>query len=504
MRYSALVRKLVAASERARWNNEDIADVLKERCTADSDIIRQTLMNAVCDPRFKMHIGAVKSWRTMAVSMLERLASRLESKNILTEDIAVDEMNEILNWWIATIVNLVEQSEGKLHFVDHKEASKEDEMKDAIDNFLKSSAGGEDDDEPELVWDGVNADDSEGGVPGISEEETEQNDNMSEGKDQEEDYTDKEQDPIEQKEPNNNDKVYNPGWGWGSGSVQAIERQFLTHVPPSIIELARRIGRSSESPREPQGKFLSASKSDIAGITTGNDINCVLPSELALMANPVTENIFYKNYVTHSLQLFASASHSIKGDKHHDGPIIICLDTSSSMTGTPMTVAAAITFAICIIAQRRNRPVVVVKYSNSYDSFSLKNLEADKQPLMNFLSQAEMGGNNENAMFKWLFNELLPNDSICQNGDILCISDFGWVPIFSDVMELINRQKAKKMRFYGLNIQNDLFDNSNLLLGLPVDKSVTTKDYFGPQDVCDSLWEYSGGVCKETDKASGK
>lgn len=53
-KYSSLIRKLVDSVAEAESRNEDVADVLKNRCFNDTDIVRQTLMNAVCDPRFKL------------------------------------------------------------------------------------------------------------------------------------------------------------------------------------------------------------------------------------------------------------------------------------------------------------------------------------------------------------------------------------------------------------------------------------------------------------------
>ena len=94
-----------------------------------------------------------------------------------------------------------------------------------------------------------------------------------------------------------------------------------------------------------------------------------------------------------------------------------------------------------------------------------------------------MGGNDENAMFEWLFTEILPKEGTFQTADILCISDFGWVNIDSYVKEMINVQKAAGMKFYGLNVCGAFGSWRNM--------------YNCPMSVCDSLWEYSNGQCFE-------
>lgn len=475
MKYSALIRKLVKASEECAWAGTDIADILKERCTSDKDIIRQTLMNAVCDPRFRMHIGIIPSWRQHASQWLGGLAEQLESVADLTESVALVKMDERLDSWIDfTFLQLDQKQNSRLAF--ETAPTPEEQMRYAVEEFVS----GQDtvhEEQNNLSWLSI-------------ESETDPSSDDSSRHAESDGNKDSQTMPY----PSQDNKTNKFGIGGGAGMRQKQEQTLLTRVPPTLIELARRIGRSTLSGGETNGKFLRASKSDIAGIMTGNDLNCILPSELALMAAKQTENIFYKNYVTRSLQLFASASYESHGKKHHDGPIIICLDTSSSMHGEPMAVAAALTFAICIIAQRRKRPVVVVKYSNSHEYFILSNLDKDKKPLLAFLSELGMGGNDENGMFKWLFGELLTDTSNYQNGDVLCVSDFGWMPITQDVMEIITRQKKNGMKFYGLNVLTD----SNMEFCSILQNMYDYSDEYSPKQVCDSLWEYHNGICRET------
>ena len=50
------------------------------------------------------------------------------------------------------------------------------------------------------------------------------------------------------------------------------------------------------------------------------------------------------------------------------------------------------------------------------------------------------------------------------------------------------REKAKSVKFYGLNVENHNDSNPSFQPNIQI---------VGPKDVCDSLWEYSNGVCKE-------
>ena len=128
--------------------------------------------------------------------------------------------------------------------------------------------------------------------------------------------------------------------------------------------------------------------------------------------------------------------------------------------------------------------------------FTLHNIEQQRKDLLSFLSTAELAGNDENSLFQWLFNDVLPYDGDYDCADILCISDFGWTPIEDDVMSLIKEEKAKGVMFYGLNIAKG--DEQESFYGYDFNNAFGMENNNGtPKDVCDSLWEYRNGVCKQ-------
>lgn len=526
MRYTALIHHLLVASEEAKWTNTDVAERLRDRCVDGINIIRETLMNSVCDPRFKMHVDVIPGWRRLAQQHLEAFAGRLMSINGLDEARAYYEMNEMLDQWLTKAATIAE--EYNRESISYTEIPKDKQSKDyqylkkALERYVyddedeiykQQSEDELDDLLSQLSWD----DGSESlEVPGDDvdrEADYEENEDRDQGDDLDE-SDEEEQDMTADGTDNNKNKIRNKrkpsplnggngsqgmGLGGGRGAKVELQNRFLSNVPPSLIKLAKLIGRSGDNVFESSGSFVSASKSDIAGITTGDDLSSLLPSELALLSEPATRDIFYKNFVTKRLQVFASASRGHKGKKKHDGPIVICLDTSSSMHGEPVLVAKALTLAICIIAQRRKRKVLVIKYSYDHDLFRLHNIERDKKSLLDFLGEAEMGGNDENRMFQWLFDEIMPYEGDYSSADILCISDFGWSPISEEVMEKIENEKQKGMTFYGLNIL------SSEMGEFMRDHMVDQDDYPGsPSSVCDSLWEYENNVCKETKKKRAK
>lgn len=555
MRYTALIHHLLVASAEAKRTDTDVAERLKGVCVNGINLVRETLMNSVCDPRFKMHVEVIPGWRKLAQRHLENFAERLMNVNGLDESRAYCEMDEMLDQWLTLATTVAEEHDR--NNVSYTEIPKdkndkcyqyikrnleryvygddeelfEEQDEDDFGNILPGLSWGGADDSAEVEADGQeefpmffagdrktllnkdeekkvgfahndegNNDDANGG----SEEYEEQ------GGDGDGDDEDENSGPYSRsgkREQKNNRETplkqgkgsQRMGIGGGAGSKVELQNRFLSHVPQSLIELAKRIGRSGNNIYETPGSFVSSSKSDIAGITTGDDLSNLLPSELAMLAEPTTRDIFYRNFVTKRLQVFASQSSGMKGKKKHDGPIVICLDTSSSMQGEPVLVAKALSIAICIIAQRRKRKVLVVKYSSTHDLFRLHNIEHDKKDLLDFLGEAEMGGNDEDSMFRWLFDDIMPFEGDYSTADILCISDFGWAHISAEVMEKINAEKQKGMTFYGLNI----VDSSTMGQYMMEHMEEMSEFPDSPANVCDSMWEYCNGICKETKKIEG-
>ncbi|MCM1502082.1 MAG: hypothetical protein NC115_05380 [Bacteroidales bacterium] len=272
----------------------------------------------------------------------------------------------------------------------------------------------------------------------------------------------------------------------GMAKPRSAEADYLRAIDHDIVRLAEMIGRSGAAPENETGRFLRSGKSDIAGITIGNDLNSLLPSELALLAGQQTENIFYKKYIQNRLQVFASASHSVKDGKAQCGPIFMCIDTSGSMQGEPEKLAKTLALAIAIVAQRKHRPLVIVNYSCSLSFFVLRNLKCQRQKLLKFLSNSYDGGNDENLLFNFIFHDLpkLPKykalSRYFEGDDLVIISDFEWSRLSPETKAILAEQRKNGMRFYGLGI--------NVRAGI---YSEYADDGFGFFYDCDCQYSYS-------------
>ena len=447
MKYSRFIKTLVDGSVDAKLDGYDLKDALDSR-DIGSDIVRRTLAKAVCDMRFQGTVRAAESWRNAARGQLEDFAQALMTAPDLDGKDAEKRLDEFLSDYFFNAVMNVQDKPGPLPAGTEEE--EEGEMEggkglDAMSEAYREMQGGRDDD-------GQPDDSPKGGRGALSRE-----------------------------------------------AEQRVQTRFLRSIPDSLVRLAKLIGRSGQSEISSSGRFLTAAKSDIAGITVGNDLNCLLPSEIALLACPSTQDIFYRNYVEKRLQVFASASSSgtvTSTAARQDGPVIICLDTSGSMTGEPAEVARALTMAVTIVAQRRGRKVLVVKYADSHNFMAVKNLRKQRRSLLDYLSIYSGGGNNEDSMFYWLFSEVLPREAAdFSSADVLCVSDFFWAGISDEVFGMITENKEKGMKFYGLKVREDSPGlDLNLAMGMGLNLGMPP-GYHAPSEIIDSPWVWRQSAC---------
>ena len=450
-----MIRSMTLAVAVAKSSGNEISQFLQDRAEVEDDSVRRGVLKVMADKRFLDTVSPVMMWQEDASNELETLADMLESERVagcLTDERMDRLIEEFFSLWLV----LMERRK-RIY-----ESSRKARKKARMDLEGKLSTRGN---KPEDNGDNENEEGrNEGMRPNISV----LLDFLEDNYDEDDDFT---------------------GIGASDPKLEQQRREniYLRSIPESLKKLALLIGRAGEDVTETKGRFSVASKSDIEGITVGNNLSALLPSELVLLSEKATQDVFFMDFAKKRLQVFASASQASRPDDHNDGSVIICVDESSSMNGEPLQVAIQLAYAVTIIAKRRHREVLIVAYSDSHKMMRVDSLGKDRSKLLEFLSKVSMRGNNENAMFEWLFQDILPREKKFDTADILCVSDFGWVEIDSFVKGLIEEQKASGMKFYGLNVcgafggWNDL-DDFGLL---------------GPMDVCDSVWEYSDGKCGE-------
>ena len=421
---------------------------------------QEAAVKVVSNPNFLAGRKRDGAWYARVESELEDFAARIDAMLNPTEDSINEEirqfLEELLNRNLGTDLKPGPQEKQEQ---EEEEEEDNEENDDIVDKEREDANSGEQNKIPDDITDLLEDLMKSIGRPDTGNEEDE-----------------------EKEKENETDNEEQFGIGAGNSKEENLRREnrFLRSIPKDLLKLAKLIGRSGSVDFKPSGHFPTAAKSDITGITIGDNLSSLLPSETALLSCPATQPTFYHNYVEKRLQIFASASSGNAPVTHQDGPVIICLDTSGSMRGEKVEIACNLTMAITIIAQRRKRDVLVVKYSDWHFLLKVTKLSRQREDLEKFLSSYQGRGNAENELFRWLFKDILPNEKAFDTADILCITDFGWKPLNDYTIKLIESFKRKGMIFYGLNVLG--FEKWSF-------DSMTT--------VCDSLWKWSSNHLEE-------
>lgn len=247
---------------------------------------------------------------------------------------------------------------------------------------------------------------------------------------------------------------------------------------PQIEKVVRQMGRVPNADGSSRmatvagtaHKMEHASGSDIEGVTIGNDLNAMLPSEAALYMDDELEDAFLYKFVRRRLQVFRYKSNLSKPARRlssvasrRQGPMIVCVDTSASMYGVPQRIAKSMLTALEETAERLHRDCFLIDFSVSvrpmdlmqrrkeqfYTSIGLKKEEYEfKRGELPFIG----GGTSARHMMDQMFALLDDGNGKYMNADVLWVSDF-LIP-FPDTSYLskIKTYRQTGTRFYGMRI----------------------------------------------------
>ncbi len=216
----------------------------------------------------------------------------------------------------------------------------------------------------------------------------------------------------------------------------------LLEKDESLQELAELLGKQSRSQsifeKEMREKVVlhsnwqpkKAYRGEINGLKYSNDISVALPSELSLMQNPALNKLFQlkfaqKQLLSYDYQIQEESSVESKEKeeveiekKEKKGPVIICVDTSGSMNGTPENIAKTITFALSKIAIEEDRKCYVISFSTDIQTLDLSDFSGNPiNKLVQFLKMSFNGGTDAVPALNQALKMLSENE--WKNADVL-------------------------------------------------------------------------------------
>lgn len=216
-------------------------------------------------------------------------------------------------------------------------------------------------------------------------------------------------------------------FGWGAGSAEGLKvkgtnRDFVDAMRqnPRLKKMMEAAGRLRARARTAKKSKTNRQPEKLVGITTGGDVARLLPSEIGLLASPTTENLLYRKLMERG-----ALQHELEGNESvSKGPIIFCIDESSSMRGAKDELAKAAALAMMELAGREKRAFALVHFDGQVTRVDHyrpgKAMGLDD--LLGMLLHFSGGGTSFKAPLRKAL-ELLRTDAKLGKADVILLTD---------------------------------------------------------------------------------
>lgn len=265
-------------------------------------------------------------------------------------------------------------------------------------------------------------------------------------------------------------------WGLMSGMWNTYDFERLRKLValqksyPDLVKAANAMGRiadddGNEKLKVSQGDQMPmehSTKSDIEGITVGNDISSLLPTELVNYVDDDMNSLFLYKFITQRLQVFKSQSNLLSPSRRlqlkkarQKGPMIVCLDTSGSMSGQKETIAHSLLIKLLELSTRQDRKLMLIAFSVSANPIDIRK---DRGKLLDFFKKTACGDTDATQMLTSACG-FLEKSPEYMNADLMLISDFEIPMVNEEMQKRIKAIQDSGTRFYGMQIgRSDNFE----------------------------------------------
>jgi uncharacterized protein with von Willebrand factor type A (vWA) domain len=252
---------------------------------------------------------------------------------------------------------------------------------------------------------------------------------------------------------------YGPGAGLGDSQMTTREKIALAQrvgQSQRLKQIAAVCGRFTRIALSVQYSKVQHPPDEITSITTGRELGRILPSEIALLTDPALEDLFFLKYAEGRLMQYDL----IGNERQGQGPIIVALDSSGSMTGdmggiTKEVWSKAVTLALLAIARLQRRDMTVIHFSGAGE-LSTYHFPKGKSGHADVIACVDHFYGGGTVFEPWMVQALSLVDQAAYNkADVICVSD-GLTSIEAQARaEWQRRREERGMRAYCVLIGTD-------------------------------------------------
>lgn len=251
-----------------------------------------------------------------------------------------------------------------------------------------------------------------------------------------------------------------PGIGWSTqpgvlhqAMIRHLDRlaKLLTQVK-GLQRIADTLGRLEDSNSERWWEL--GGSEEVVGVHMSGNVTLALPSEMGLLGEAATEDLFYQRWQERRLVSLELVGAGLEGraTPEERGPIIACVDTSGSMTGPAEAAAKALVLALCRTVLPQGRAVHLMAFGGpgELEELVLKTGHGGLESLLGFLAMSFDGGTDFDTPLAHAVDVLSAQE--WHAADILVVTDGQCVPS-PDVVESVHHAK----QHYGAKVVSVVF-----------------------------------------------
>jgi uncharacterized protein with von Willebrand factor type A (vWA) domain len=227
-----------------------------------------------------------------------------------------------------------------------------------------------------------------------------------------------------------------------------------------LKKLARMVGRMKFHALALRKKVFERSSEEVLEVERGDSIQRLLPHEMLTLHHPVLRKDFYRRFLDQEL-----IQYSLRGvEEKGKGPMVVCLDGSSSMSGDKEIWSKAVALTLLEIARKQRRLFRSICFSSAETPLQVLNLnprdryEIDPRTVMDLAEYFPGGGTDFQKPLDAALECL--RESRFKKGDIVFITD-GECQVDPEWAERFRAEKEK----LGFSLFSILIDVGSASLG---------------------------------------
>ena len=152
-------------------------------------------------------------------------------------------------------------------------------------------------------------------------------------------------------------------------------------------------------------------------------------------------------YISHQRQTVIETQEK-ENKTEGQGPFIVCIDTSASMSGEPERLAKSALLAIAELTEVQDRKCYVILFSVGIECLEIDSLGTGFCELTRFLSNSFQGGTDMTSAITQAVNMIQAEGY--ERADVLLVSDFDMPPLPEYIDRKVRLIKEKETKVYAL------------------------------------------------------